>query len=148
MPKGYSLHIGLNSVNSHHYDGWTGALQACENDADAMAAIAQKLNYSKITILKTKQATCEAVKTALEMYASILTSGDILLLSYSGHGGQLPDLNGDEITDGKDETWCLYDGEFLDDELYNLFAKFVRGVRIVVISYPFEQPHHRSTKNL
>jgi metacaspase-1 len=134
MPKGYSLHIGLNSVNSHHYDGWTGALQACENDAEAMAAIAQKLNYAKITMLKTKQATREAVKDTLETYASMLTIGDIFLLSYSGHGGQLPDLNGDEITDGKDETWCLYDGEFLDDELHNLFTKFAKGVRILVVS--------------
>ena len=134
MPKGYSLHIGLNNVDSHHYAGWSGALQACENDADAMAAVAQSLKYSEITVLKTKQATRQAVKMALEKYAATLTKDDILLLSYSGHGGQLPDLNGDEITDGKDETWCLYDGELVDDELFGAFTQFASGVRIVVIS--------------
>jgi metacaspase-1 len=134
MSKGYSLHIGLNSVNSHHYDGWSGALQACENDAEAIAAIAHSLKYSETTLLKTKQATREAVIKTLERYASILTKDDMFLLSYSGHGGQLPDLNGDEIKDGKDETWCLYNGELLDDELYNLFTKFAKGVRIVVLS--------------
>lgn len=45
------------------------------------------------------------------------------MLSYSGHGGQLPDLNGDE-SDGRDETWCFFDGELVDDELYNSFSQF------------------------
>ena len=55
------------------------------------------------------------------------------MLSYSGHGGQLPDLNNDE-PDAQDETWCLYDGELVDDELYALFGRFARGVRILVFS--------------
>ena len=36
-------------------------------------------------------------------------------MSYSGHGGQTPDLNGDE-PDRKDETWCLHDGQLIDDD--------------------------------
>jgi hypothetical protein len=65
--------------------------------------------------------------------AKALKKGDYLLLSYSGHGGQVPDTNSDE-SDGLDETWCLYDGEFLDDELYAAFGKFKEGVRIAVFS--------------
>src|SRR5690606_28987188 len=53
--------------------------------------------------------------------------------SYSGHGGQLPDKNGDE-DDGEDETWCLFDGELVDDELSNLWSSFKKGVRILVFS--------------
>ena len=55
------------------------------------------------------------------------------MLSYSGHGGQLPDLNNDE-PDAQDETWCLYDGELVDDELYAQLGKFSQGVRILVFS--------------
>jgi hypothetical protein len=33
-----------------------------------------------------------------------------------------------------DETWVLYDREFVDDELYALWAEFKPGVRIVVLS--------------
>jgi len=36
--------------------------------------------------------------------------------------------------DGKDETWVLYDRQLIDDELYALWAKFVPGVRIVMLS--------------
>ncbi|MCI5168204.1 MAG: caspase family protein [Candidatus Electrothrix sp. GM3_4] len=53
--------------------------------------------------------------------------------SYSGHGAKLPDLNGDE-TDLVDETWCLYDAQLADDELYKLFSQFQAGVRIIVLS--------------
>ena len=67
------------------------------------------------------------------MAAAALRSGDILMVSYSGHGGQLPDANGDE-SDLKDETWCLYDGELVDDELLRMWSKFKAGVRILVFS--------------
>jgi hypothetical protein len=55
------------------------------------------------------------------------------VITYSGHGGQLPDMNNDE-EDGLDETWCLFDGELLDDELGNLWTLFPEGIRILVIS--------------
>jgi hypothetical protein len=58
---------------------------------------------------------------------------DIFLLTYSGHGGQVPDTNGDE-PDRKDETWVLYDGELVDDELHELYTQFKSGTRVVVLS--------------
>ena len=45
----------------------------------------------------------------------------------------MPDVNGDEA-DSKDETWCLYDGQLIDDELYFELSKFAAGVRILVLS--------------
>lgn len=62
-----------------------------------------------------------------------LKAGDLFFLTYSGHGGQVPDLNGDEA-DKKDETWCLFDGQLIDDELYLELSKFKAGVRILVLS--------------
>ena len=44
-------------------------------------------------------------------------SACFFLLTYSGHGGQINDVNNDE-PDGLDETWALYDRELVDDELY------------------------------
>ena len=58
----------------------------------------------------------------------------MFLLTYSGHGSQVPDKNGDETEDGYDETWVLYDRQLVDDELYALWSKFAAGVRIVVLS--------------
>jgi metacaspase-1 len=37
-------------------------------------------------------------------------------------------------SDKKDETWCLYDGELIDDELYNELGGFAAGVRVLVLS--------------
>jgi len=58
----------------------------------------------------------------------------MFFLSYSGHGGQVKDLNGDEREDHLDETWVLYDREMIDDELYALWSGFERGVRILMLS--------------
>ncbi len=132
MPKGIALTTGLNAVNPVHYGGWSGELNACEADAKDMAEIAQSKGFEVKTLL-TKEATRKNVIDGITKAASALTSGDIFMLSYSGHGGQLPDLNSDE-DDAQDETWCLYDGELVDDEIYSLLCKFAQGVRILVFS--------------
>jgi hypothetical protein len=132
MPKGISLHVGLNLVDPNHYQGWSGPLTACEADAADMADIAKANGFTPSSLL-TKAATRQAVTGAIQRAAAQLARGDIFFLSYSGHGGHLPDLNGDE-DDLQDETWCLYDGELLDDENYDLLSKFAEGVRIIVLS--------------
>jgi hypothetical protein len=132
MAKGLALTIGLNSVDPKHYGGWSGELNACEADAEDMADIAQARKFKAKTLL-TKAATRTKVTGEIAKAAKTLKAGDIFMLSYSGHGGQLPDLNRDE-PDAQDETWCLYNGELVDDELYALFGKFKGGVRILVFS--------------
>lgn len=132
MANGISLHIGLNVIDPNVY-GTDGALRGCENDANAMAAIARQLRYSNVNLLLSRAATRNAVINAIRSAAQTLQSGDIFFLTYSGHGSNVTDRNGDE-TDRKDETWCLYDGQLVDDELYNLWAYFRAGVRIIVLS--------------
>jgi len=132
MPQGLSIHIGLNSVDPNHYNGWSGKLQACEADAKDMARIASEKDFEGTTIL-TPKATADAVKSAIGDAAGKLEKGDILFLTYSGHGGQVPDTNGDEA-DTKDETWVLYDRQLVDDEIYDLYSQFAEGTRIFVLS--------------
>ena len=133
MPKGIALTIGLNSVDPAHYAGWSGDLNACEADTEDMTSIGQSKRFS-VTPLMTKAATRAAVINHISAAADELKSGDIFMVSYSGHGGQVPDVNRDEEADDEDETWCLYDGQLLDDELYNLWLKFKPAVRILVFS--------------
>jgi hypothetical protein len=132
MAKGISLHIGLNFVDPGRYNGWDGKLNACENDATDMERIAAVQKFETSLLLREK-ATRDNVIKAIRQASTDLKAGDIFYISYSGHGGQLPDLNGDE-PDGQDETWCLFDGEFLDDELNELWVGFKKGVRILVTS--------------
>ena len=97
-----------------------------------MTAIARSKQMSPTTLL-TKQATRAKVLKAMRGAAAKLKKGDLFFVSYSGHGGQVKDVSRDE-PDGKDETWCLYDGELIDDELYFELAQFAAGVRILVLS--------------
>lgn len=127
-----SLHIGLNLVSAAAYEGWTGPLAACEFDANDMAAIAKSKGMAS-TVLLTRKATRAAVLKAMRAAARALKSGDLFFMSYSGHGGQVADANGDE-PDKKDETWCLYDGQLIDDELYFELSRFAAGVRVLVLS--------------
>jgi metacaspase-1 len=132
MANGISLHLGLNSVDPGHYAGWDGQLTACEADAKDMTAIARSRKFEATTLL-TSEATRDAVLQSIAAAAGALEPGDIFLLTYSGHGGQLPDLGGDE-DDGEDETWCLFDRQLVDDELFAALAQFKVGVRILVFS--------------
>ena len=132
MPKGISLHIGLNYVDPDHYSGWDGKLMACENDARDMQKIARSMGYSTNLLIR-EQATRERVVRVISSTAYQLEKGDIFYISYSGHGGSMPDRHGDE-EDGMDETWALWDGHLIDDQLRELWSRFKEGVRILVTS--------------
>jgi len=132
MPIGMSIHVGLNAVSPDHYSGWSGELTACEFDANDMELLAKSVGYTTTTLL-TADATRDNVKVLISRASAQLVEGDICLISYSGHGSQVPDLNSDE-DDAMDETWCLFDGQLADDEFFKLLAGFREGVRVVVLS--------------
>lgn len=140
MPNGISLHIGLNRVDPAHYQGWDGALAACEYDAKDMLAIAKSRGFARSRLLLTADGTAANVIAGITEAAQACKPGDLFLLTYSGHGGQVPDTNHDEkrlptgLRDKYDETWVLYDRQLVDDELYVLWGKFRKGVRILVLS--------------
>jgi hypothetical protein len=130
--KSVALCIGLNSVNPARYAGWSGHLGGCEADANDMVRVATSQGFA-VTRLLTREATLARVKQEMGRLAGELNAGDILMVSYSGHGGQARDRNGDE-EDRLDETWCLYDGQIVDDEIALLMAQFRSGVRVLVFS--------------
>ena len=138
--RGLSVHIGVVHVDPAHYQGWDGRLYACEDDALAMQELARECGF-ETTLLLTRDATRENVIRAIERAARELNEGDLFLLTYSGHGGQIPrppdgrpaNLYDVESTDSLDETWCLHDAQLLDDELNHLYRQFRTGVRILLI---------------
>ncbi|WP_328972686.1 caspase family protein [Streptomyces sp. NBC_00239] len=95
VPTGLSIHIGLSSVDPVKCGGWDGQLNACENDARDMAAIARANGFGE-TVILTPDGTVENITAALRDAAGGLTAGDILLFTYSGHGAQVDDTTEDE----------------------------------------------------
>lgn len=128
-----SLHIGVNEVDPAHYDGWDGALSGCENDAATMRAIATSDGFDPTTLL-TRNATAGNVLTEISAAAQQLVSGDIFLLTYAGHGAQVPNVSDDVELDLQDETWVLFERMLIDDELEQAFSRFAAGVDIVLLS--------------
>jgi metacaspase-1 len=154
MYKGISLHIGVNRLSINQYKK-AALLCSPENDARAMAELAQLEGYKNITVLTNEQATKTNVLRHFSESILALNAGDTFLLTFSGHGGQADDTNSDE-KDGKDERWCLYDDYLYDDEIGNRWKEFGEGVRIIVVSsschsgtgikpYPDKRPFGKRT---
>ncbi|MEP5612557.1 MAG: caspase family protein, partial [Cyclobacteriaceae bacterium] len=138
--KGYSLHIGLDKVGSNYssLEDLNGAVL----DAKNMHFLARKNGFQMIpfkspdlapldSVLLNEMATRENILDGIYQAAKTLEPKDFFFLTFSGHGGRKTDASGDERID---QTWCLFDYQFLDDELHNLMAQFERGVRILVLS--------------
>ena len=133
MSKGFSLHIGVNHTDSAHYGGLS-SLGAAVNDAIFWNEFASGLGY-RTKSLHDDEARTENVLAQLQQYASVMQAEDIFLLTYSGHGGQLPNLKPDHVDKEKmDQTWCLYNRQLLDDEIYEALKAFPEGCRILIIS--------------
>lgn len=132
-PRGYALCIGVNRVDPTHYDGWDGKLQGCENDAIGMSKALKRRGFIPPKILLTREATSGAVLAHLADLARAAQPGDIVVVTNSSHGGQVPDYDGDEFDD-RDETICMYDRQLLDDELELAWSQFRRDVRILFVS--------------
>lgn len=139
MPATTSIHIGLNRVDPVHYQGWDGTLKCCENDAKYYYSLAENAGFSNRVLLLSSNTDKDLMPTSINLtkllsnLSASLVETDLLLITYSGHGGTIADQNYDE-PDGQDETWCLFDRQFLDDELWQCFSRFKEGVRIWVIS--------------
>jgi len=133
--KGYSIHIGVNKVDTKHYGKLTELNAAC-NDAQDMAKLAKDIyGYQVVDLLLNENATSNRLKRAFNKVIQKITKNDILLITYSGHGSQIgplvPGLYQDEFTD---QTWCLYDRQWIDDESVLIFSQLPKGTRVLLIS--------------
>lgn len=127
-----ALCIGVNNYPGTHMD-----LAGCVNDANDWAAELTARGFS-VTRLLDAQASKAAMIEAMRSVIGGAASGDSVVLTFSGHGTYVPDLNGDEI-DGLDEALCPYDiqtsgSALTDDELHSLFASRKSGVKLLLIS--------------
>lgn len=126
-----ALCIGINN-----YPGTQNDLAGCVNDANDWKASLEIRGFG-VRQLINRQATKRAIEDAILKLVRQAQSGDIAVITYSGHGSWVPDMDGDE-DDGRDEVLCPYDiaenRPIKDDELYDLFAQRNAGSRIVLIS--------------
>jgi metacaspase-1 len=133
MPRGMSIHVGVSDLDWAAHGLPEGEpMPSAENDAQALHKLAMSRGFEADEPLLTCGATLDAVASQIASRAGKLEGGDILLVTFSGHGSRVPDRSDDEL-DGYDETWFLFDRQLLDDHLVGLWAQFQPGVRILVL---------------
>ncbi len=131
MPAGYSLHFGLNHVDPRSYAGWDGWLRGCINDAQAMHAVCQQCGYASSEVYLDDRANSETILGTINNAAHVLVPGDILVVTYSGHGGLIPDPWG---VYGSVPTLCTWDRQVISHELGMLWNSFRPGVRVLFLA--------------
>ena len=81
-------------------------------DTAMMAAAAERLGFpvASIRTLLDEEATLAAFRRELQSLAAAkYAEDDRVLIYFSGHGTHVPDDNGDETDDNKDEALVLHD---------------------------------------
>ena len=132
-----ALFIGIN------YIGQQGELNGCHNDVIQMKQFieTQGFDAAEFRVLmddgENIDPTAENVLDGLRWLVDGAQAGDALFMHYSGHGGSMPDDNGDEA-DGMDETLVPVDyqsaGQIRDDIIFEeLVAKLPAGVSLKVV---------------
>ena len=105
-----ALLIGVNEYGYHNAD-----LRGCVNDVRSLADLLAGYEYSAIEMLTDDSATAADIRMAIDELLSDMVCGDQLVISFSGHGAQVPDRSRDEA-DGLDEVICPYGINFDDSD--------------------------------
>lgn len=126
--KKLALCCGIND-----YPGTGNDLQGCVNDAIEWSNLLKTQYGYDVTTFKNSEVTSDRVSDILEKMVKESDETTHIVFTYSGHGSNVPDKDGDEI-DGRDECICLYDRFFLDDEIRTIFSKLHPQAALTYIS--------------
>jgi hypothetical protein len=112
-------------------------LAGCVNDVAMVRALLKQyfeVPNEDLRIVVNGRATKANILTRLESTIARAEPGDVVVFYFSGHGSQIRDRDGDELTDGLDEIICPYDMDWdrgtyiLDDDLDAIFRALPPGV--------------------
>jgi hypothetical protein len=105
-------------------------LRGCVNDVALVRWLLKEyflVPNEYVRIVVNRRATKDAILHRLEDMIRRSEAGDLLVFYFSGHGSQIRDRDGDELTDSLDEVICPYDMDWdrgtyiLDDDLDKIF---------------------------
>ncbi len=112
-------------------------LYGCADDARFLADAfhhRRLLEPADQILLTDKLATRDAFEAGLHTLAHRAGPNDVVVIFFSGHGGDQPAGPGDEVElDGTDETLVFYDGEMTDNKFADLLDRIRANTIIVAI---------------
>lgn len=158
-PRKKALLVGINKYRLGDND-----LQGCVNDTETMHSLLVnqfKFNPENIRVLVDERAIKREILKRLEWLLTGYKMGDELVFHYSGHGSQVRDRNGDELSDHLDEILCPHDlnwdDPLTDDYLGALFKQIPEGVNLTMIcdschsgtmTKSLSHTHHNRSKSI
>ncbi len=125
------LCVGLKNVDPAAYGGCPQPCPGCDLDATDFSNVLNAAGF-QTSLLADADATRNGVVQAMRAATRALKAGDLFVMSVAGHGARDP-------ADGKGgasfhESWCLWDGKLMDDEIVSVVREFAPGVRIVMVN--------------
>ncbi|MDB5523829.1 MAG: caspase domain protein [Rhizobium sp.] len=136
----FGLVIGVNNYT------YVPTLDGARNDALDITQALNRSGAARVITLLDQDATKINVTGSWRSLISEAKPGDVVFLSYAGHGAQAPQRNSGEEKDGLDEFWVLpgfnprniretWRETVFDNELSQWFTEASnRGVRVVLIA--------------
>jgi hypothetical protein len=133
--KKQALLVGIND-----YQG-VNDLQGCINDVTNVRSVLKTFfgfSNSEIRVLTDNRATKKNILSRLDKMVKSAVNGDFLIFQFSGHGSQIRDREGDELSDHMDEIICPYDmnwddGFISDDMLGEILRELKKGVKMEIL---------------
>lgn len=135
----YSLHLGIKDYSYYATKvlNWSEErknnlnLYRTVNDAETFRENLGNINnyyaycdYWSRELLTDREATLKNFLVGLIYILNNVKSGDLVVISFSGHGSY----------SNKKNYWLLFDANLYDHELYQLMRLFPKDVRVVLIS--------------
>jgi Caspase domain len=128
MPEPRRKHALVIGIDCYPWMGEKLQLRGCVNDADLIQQeLCGRFGFASkdVTVLKDEAATRDGILSALRGLLERVGRDEVVVVTYSGHGSWMPDVEGDE-PDGRDETIVPQDSgrgehpcrDIPDDEIY------------------------------
>lgn len=130
-----ALLAGINQYKS--INGLNGCINDITNVRDILKTFFGFEN-ANIRMLADSRASKAAILDRFGNLVVSAVSGDKIIFHFSGHGSQIRDRHGDELSDGQDELICPWDmdwekGYILDDDLAAIIKQLPKGVELEVL---------------
>jgi hypothetical protein len=122
--------VGINDYPGTHND-----LNGCVNDANDWVALFEEVfNFDEVTKVLNVEATAAAIVEAVTTLIDGAGPRDVIAVTYSGHGTWVYDQGERDESDNRDEAWCGFDGNILDDTLRKIIHTVHPEAHLTVIS--------------
>jgi len=133
-----ALLVGINNYKHSYVPDLRGCLNDVANMRQVLQAHVGGFDNKNVRVLADSRATGVGILERLHWLVSGAKSGDYILFHFSGHGSQVRDRDGDELTDSLDEILCPYDVDWehhmiTDDVLRDIFSRVPESALLEVV---------------